>query len=89
MSKEKQIITAATALQNRQLLSALENLAVWDEGSPCFCHVHGGGGLNALATLNTIAIATRRVQQSRNPNLLNNEHRCDCNVLPEIKEILP
>ena len=30
-----------------------------------------GGGLNALATLNTIAIATRRVQQSRNPDSQN------------------
>jgi len=50
MSNEKQIITAATALQNRQLLSALENLAVWDEGSPCFCHVHGGGAERARYT---------------------------------------
>jgi hypothetical protein len=23
------------------LLSALESLAVWNDGEPCFCHVHG------------------------------------------------
>lgn len=23
------------------LLSALESLAVWHDGEPCFCHVHG------------------------------------------------
>ena len=23
------------------LLSALEGLAVWNDGEPCFCHVHG------------------------------------------------
>lgn len=24
-----------------ELLSALESLAVWNDGEPCFCHVHG------------------------------------------------
>jgi ABC-type bacteriocin/lantibiotic exporter with double-glycine peptidase domain len=24
-----------------ELLSALEFLAVWNDGEPCFCHVHG------------------------------------------------